>query len=176
MTSKHFFRILIIGIILISITYFLDLRSLNKYERDISDTVEKFDDIFLSENYNRKFDSMCGDNIYTKFYYVNKDIRSSVCVSNESISLERFHDFSKNDLGVQNDLELLNRYDEDVDFLSLSNSISELIEECSIDKNACQKTLNVDVNSIDVKVFHTVEDDGTKSVNIQYKYEKSLEK
>jgi len=107
MIIKKILKSIIVGFTLVGITCFFDLKSIDQYEKDISSMVSKYDDIFFTEKYDRKYNRLCSNNIYTDFYYENRKLRSSICVSDNKMDLKTYHNFSRNDLNIYSDLELV---------------------------------------------------------------------
>lgn len=172
MTIKNFIRTIIIGFILVIITYFLDLESIKQYEKDILNTVGKYDDIFLTKNYDRRYDELCVSNIYNDFYYTNKEIRSSVCVNDNKIDLEIYHDFSGNTLNIHNDLELIYEYDNNDNIFLIEDSIYHLVDKCSIDEDTCKETFDIGTDTLEIKVYNSDSVSNQRDIVIDYHYKK----
>lgn len=175
MTIRNFIKTMIVGLILMTITYILDLRSIEQYEKDISDTVGKYDDIFLKEKYDRKYDHLCVHNIYADFYYENEDIHSSACVNDQKIELDTYYDFSKGDRTIHDDLQLIYRYDNNNALFKLSDSINQLVENCSMDESPCKETFEVGSNTLNVRVYNYSFKEEEIEAKVYYTYEKALD-
>lgn len=174
MIIKKILKSIIVGFTLVGITCFFDLKSIDQYEKDISSMVSKYDDIFFTEKYDRKYNRLCSNNIYTDFYYENRKLRSSICVSDNKMDLKTYHNFSRNGLNIYSDLELLFKYDHNNDFFAVENFVYRLVETCLIEEDFCEQTFNIGTNTMKIRVSDVSTNKEKQMITIDYYYKKAF--